>query len=424
MNHKPIEPKNIFTATPEGLCTLPWSGLTINPDGHMVVCCSSVEPPIKHISEVEDLQTFFRESLEYRGIRECFINNEFPTECFTCRYKKSRGLKVQMDGWPRTVVPNNVPPRNLNNEQMPILYLDLSVSNVCNQTCVMCGPLYSSKWFELENNIKKEIANNKNTDMAQIYIGGREGRGGFNDAPKLLSISEHDFQKILKILPTVEVIQLKGGEPLVEKRNLQIMKETSKYKTPPKIQITTNLSVMSDEAWNAIENYPKGKLSISVSIDGVNQQFEWIRGGSFQKTMGNIERLCRTGHYLQVRMSPTLHASFNLGEQIKNVYDNTNIQRIELGLVTSPMYASARLIPPALLQDAQDKTREAIQYYEKKGMRIHDHGWFSIKSLDKHHNSYDHFVLQANVWAKFFNKQRGINIQDHVPELKSFLTLD
>jgi MoaA/NifB/PqqE/SkfB family radical SAM enzyme len=418
-----IPTQTAFTATPDGLCTLPWSGLTINPDGNIVVCCSSVVPTIKHISEVENLQTFFRESLEYQGIRQSFIDNEFPKECFTCRYKKSRGLKVQMDGWPKSIIPNNVPPRNLNNEQMPILYLDLSVSNVCNQTCVMCGPLYSSKWFDLENKIRAEIAENKNSDMKQMYIDGREGRGGFNDAPKLLSISEKDFQKILKILPTVEVIHLKGGEPLVEKRNLQIIKETSKYKTPPRIQITTNLSVVSDEAWNAIENYPKGKMNITVSIDGVNRQFEWIRGGNFQSTMNNIERLCKTGHRVHVRMSPTLHASFNLGEQIKNVYDNTSIRQVEIGLVTSPMYASTRLIPPALLKDAQDKTKEAIQYYEKKSMKIKDHGWFSIKSLFDH-DTYDKFLTQANAWTKFFNKQRGINIQDHVPELKSFLKLD
>lgn len=422
MNQNQYRSKLNIKAKPDRLCTLPWSGLTINPDGNLVVCCSSVKPVIKHISEIEDLQEFFTRSIEYMEMRQQFQNNVFPKYCFTCEFKKSRGLSAPIDTWTLGTVPDNDPPKNLHDSGMPILYLDLSLSNVCNQTCTMCGPLYSSKWYDLEKKIQKE-----KTGIESIE--GREGRLIEGEKASLHRLSEQDFQKILKVLPTVEVIQLKGGEPLVEKRNFVIMAEAARQKAPPRISITTNLSIVSDDAWRAIEEYPKGRLNITISLDGIGKQYEWVRGGDYNLTMKNILRVCKTGHRICARMSPTLQSSFNIPEQIATISDNTDIKQIQIGLVTSPMYASNRLIPQNMLSDLQDKLKDTISYYNSKGIDVDQpDNFYKVRCIntlaDKLKMSqedaekfYQQKLYQAKLWTDFFNKQRGINIQDHVPEL-------
>jgi len=413
-----------ITAKPNRLCTLPWSGLTINPDGNLVVCCSSVKPVIKHISEIDDLQDFFTRSIEYVEMRQQFQNNVFPKYCFTCEFKKSRGLSAPIDTWTLDTVPDNDPPKNLQNSGLPILYLDLSLSNVCNQTCTMCGPLYSSKWYDLEKKIQKE-----KTGIQSIE--GREGRLIEGEQASLHRLSEQDFQKILKVLPTVEVIQLKGGEPLVEKRNFTVMSKSAKQKNTPRISITTNFSIVSEDAWRAMEDYPRGKLNITISLDGIGKQYEWVRGGDYSATMKNIERICRSGHRICARMSPTLQSSFNIPEQIQTIYDNTDIRLVQVGLVTSPMYASNRLIPQHVLEEQQARTKDTVEYYTKKGMEVDQPDNFykvrcintladKLKMTQKQtEDFYQKKLQQAKLWTDFFNKQRGINIQDHVPELKT-----
>jgi MoaA/NifB/PqqE/SkfB family radical SAM enzyme len=422
---------------PRGLCTLPWSGLTINPVGNMVVCCSSRIPIIRHISEVEDLQTFFRESVEYQGIRQSFLNQQYPKECYTCKAKQSRGLPPMMEGWPRSIVPRNDPPRNLNSAEMPILYLDLSVSNVCNQTCIMCGPLYSSKWGELESRIQQRLQTQPDEALQQV-LAQTEGQQELSynllqlqrrtaraDAPRLLSITDQDFQKILNILPTLEVIQLKGGEPLIERRNLEIINRAGALPRPPHIQITTNLSRMSESAWSAIERYPRGKIGLTVSIDGVGRQFEWIRGGDYEQTVSHCNRLGRTGHRLQVRISPTLHSSMNLAEQLQAVADRTVIRNIQIGLVTTPGYATPGLLTETLLNRAQQRARDTVRALGSQGVIVKDHGWFQMRPItpetDPRHELWMH---QARVWTRCFNEMRGFEIETLVPELQELFATE
>lgn len=412
-----------ISSKPGKLCELPWSGLTINPDGNLVVCCSSVNPVIKHISKVDDLQKFFTNSIEYNSMRQQFKNNVFPKYCFTCEFKKSRGLSAPIDTWTADVVPNNNPPKNLSNKDMPILYLDLSLSNVCNQTCIMCGPLYSSKWYDLEKKIQKEQTGIETME-------GREGRLIEGKRLFMNKLSEEDFQKILKVLPTVEVIQLKGGEPLVEKRNFIVMSEAARQKRPPRIVMTTNLSLISKDAWKAVEEYPRGKLRINISLDGIGKQYEWIRGGDYSNTMKNIERLCKSGHSICVRTSLTLHSSFNVPEQIQVIHDNTDIRDMDIGLVTSPMYTSNRLIPQPMLEEQKSRTADAVNHYTQKGMKFHElENFYNVRCVNtladvlkmtqgETEIFYQQKLHQAKLWTDFFNKQRGIAIQDHVPELK------
>jgi hypothetical protein len=95
------------------------------------------------------------------------------------------------------------------------------------------------------------------------------------------------------------------------------------------------------------------------------------------------------------------------------------------------MYASNRLIPQHVLEEQQARTKDTVEYYTKKGMEVDQPDNFykvrcintladKLKMTQKQtEDFYQKKLQQAKLWTDFFNKQRGINIQDHVPELKT-----
>jgi hypothetical protein len=103
---------------------------------------------------------------------------------------------------------------------------------------------------------------------------------------------------------------------------------------------------------------------------------------------------------------------------------------MDIGLVTSPMYTSNRLIPQPMLEEQKSRTADAVNHYTQKGMKFHElENFYNVRCVNtladvlkmtqgETEIFYQQKLHQAKLWTDFFNKQRGIAIQDHVPELK------
>lgn len=239
-------------------CTFPSTGLTITPQGHLTSCCNMKKTPnndpwrwsFGHLSEVENLQEYFYWSDEAADWRENFSNGwQKFDQCVDClggqkHYKLSQDYKPEKG----------------------LQYLEFSTSNVCNQSCVMCSSFFSSKWKKMESLFDRKVSNP-------------------------YSFTDEDIDKIFTLLPRLEKLALKGGEPFADQKNLRIIKELTRVNPWCQLEIITNGQTISQQFLEAIEAH--GAVHIAVSIDGLGERYNWIRGGNFEQTVSTVKDISK-----------------------------------------------------------------------------------------------------------------------------------
>ena len=229
-------------------CPASRKSILINPDGKLRMCCTDRYHMREHISEIDDLEKYFY-SDRMKEIRHKMDKEGIDYEpCHEC---KSGRASFVMDGY---INRHKKDPSTVNIE-----YVEITPSNICTQTCVMCIPEYSSKLTSLWK--KNNISNYKN------YV-----------------MPEKDFNKILKIVPMATTVFLKGGEPFADVRNLRILNKLAEVNPYCNVSIVSNMHTITPESMQIIKKIPN--LKVYASIDGVGKVYDWIRGGNFNNLHG------------------------------------------------------------------------------------------------------------------------------------------
>ena len=253
-------------------CTFPWTGMLIDPAGYLTLCCA-----IKgsgqgkyfggvHIDDVDDLTEFFN-GPQYTQARKDFEwGYEYVPECIECILQNKNGQRPAAKG--SHIFDNS------NRQKGKVQYLEYTTSNVCNQKCVMCSSKFSTQWADIES------------------IFGRKSY-------PTQSLSDKSIDKIIKILPDLQQIHVKGGEPFADMKNLRVLEALAEVNPKCKVTMTTNVSMIPKkfiEFFKKIEN-----ANLVASIDGLGKRYEWIRGSSWEKTEDNMKHFAQeTGKLFSV----------------------------------------------------------------------------------------------------------------------------
>ena len=373
-------------------------GLTINPDGRIVLCCVSTQKELAHISDIKDLNEFYNSSL-LNEIRETMKSGSLPEDwCFSCINWRKNGERAAIDDWVKLEIEWN--PDDV--EYHTINFLEFAPSNICNQNCAMCGSVYSSKWIEWDNDAIEDGLTFRFKKPWHSYV--------TNFHNEVWSMDDKDLQKIYDVLPNVRRINLKGGEPFADKRNYDLIRHCIKLKNPPVIAATTNFSSIPNEIMDLICDYPKFRMG--VSIDGTDKVYEWVRGASYKQTIDNCHTYMKRSDngMLVVTATPTIYTLYSLDDYMLEM-KSLGFKRMQFMSCTSPKYVSV-------------EAEENIEHYNEKYKRF-------LASYDKVHirnpenlykRKYDVSIKKSHVrdWIEFMNKKRGFDIRDHVLELNKF----
>jgi len=373
-------------------------GLTINPDGRIVLCCVSTQKELAHISDIKDLNEFYNSSL-LNEIRETMKSGSLPEDwCFSCINWRKNGERAAIDDWVKREIEWN--PDDV--EYHTINFLEFAPSNICNQNCAMCGSVYSSKWIEWDNDAIEDGLTFRFKKPWHSYV--------TNFHNEVWSMDDKDLQKIYDVLPNVRRINLKGGEPFADKRNYDLIRHCIKLKNPPVIAATTNFSTIPNEIMDLICDYPKFRMG--VSIDGIDKVYEWVRGASYKQTIDNCHTYMKRSDngMLVVTATPTIYTLYSLDDYMLEM-KSLGFKRMQFMSCTSPKYVSV-------------EAEENIEHYNEKYKRF-------LASYDKVHihnpenlykRKYDVSIKKSHVrdWIEFMNKKRGFDIRDHVLELNKF----
>ena len=274
-------------------CMHPFTGLATREDGAIKVCCKS------HV--VGDITSNSLEEIwnnnNMKRIRKQVLNNEWPDECLPCRRIEESGAESLRTRHIKGDIPEariNLYPNVLDklNSDYTMSFdfpsMELKLNNLCNLKCRMCHPVDSTSWNDweqVEDYYKKE--NNALIPIIEKY---NLKRKPYLDEFKDNSNFWNDFKKLL---PHFRRLEFAGGEPLMDPQHYDILEMMKPYASQCQIKYATNLNMLGKGSRTVHEYWPHFKnIAVNVSIDGMRDSYEYIRGnGNYDTLINNIREI-------------------------------------------------------------------------------------------------------------------------------------
>ena len=375
-------------------CYIPFHGFCIDPSGFLTYCCMDnlkANWPDKkrvygrtHIEDVEDLQEWWEST--YEPVWETYIKNEQDSlnPCHRCFSKDAmKGKRPVKESYESNLKSGKIK-WDFDFSSPKVKFLEYTVSNICNQMCVMCSGRCSTQWHDFDEQF---------------------GR----DKGKLTRISNKSIQKIKKLVPNLNIIFVKGGEPFADTKNMEILEYVAETNPNCLIKMTSNIQSISKKHFKILKKLKN--LKIHASIDGVDEIYNWIRGGDFKQTVENAKKIYyECGHKIQPTTAITIYNFFSLNKIIDYFNDKPYVSWQHCyNVVAWPKWSSIMHIPENIFRKTIYNYKTSLFKYEKVTIG----NLFTVES-----NFEQHTINQSKRYTETMNDIRGFNITDYVPELK------
>jgi hypothetical protein len=266
-----MTPKDMFTNPV--FCPMPWTGLMYNFDGKVKNCIRSDES----IGNIKDTPIEEILSGKTNTTRQSMMLDRLPpANCKPCHDlevgKNSFDIISDRKFYIREL--KQIPINTYRPDNFELHTIDVRWTNLCNQSCVYCGPEFSSRWAS-ELGIKQTFPTDQQRADFKEYI--------FNHAHQL----KH--------------VYMAGGEPLLIKENLELLELLAKTNPGVNLRINTNLSKVDTRIFDLICSFKN--VQWIVSLETLNHEYEYIRfGGSWHDFLDNLLTIKQLGHKISFNM--------------------------------------------------------------------------------------------------------------------------
>jgi MoaA/NifB/PqqE/SkfB family radical SAM enzyme len=246
----------------DALCTLPWIGVFVNPNGTIKNCAIVTEALGNiHNTPIEEILT----GTTNVTIKTDMLNHVRHTRCNACyKVENLSDNSFQTHSSSNRSWYKKYGIKNLDLYDSPdnfkLKILDLRWRNTCNLACVYCGPDLSSKWADELNNTDYTINEN---------------------------ILEKNKKYIFDQIDTIDHVYLAGGEPLLIKENLELLNLLADRNPNVEIRINTNLSVVDNKIFKKLLTFKNVKWT--VSVEAADNEYNYIRyPGNWDRFYSNL----------------------------------------------------------------------------------------------------------------------------------------
>jgi len=266
-------------------CVAPFLQITTHPLRSFSPC-----PYLGGTTWAPNYQTIFESwnSPELESLRADFLSNVKSPICSRCWDEESHGKKSlrlrmwdpvnQTSDYPMLQNPDTV--ASVLNDISTGEYrrgpklLSIKNGNVCNAKCRSCHPGDSSRWI---------------ADAAKLTQA--TGKTIYRIDVKEVNWTDDQIQEILLLSEHLTRLELFGGEPTYNKKVINLLNQIVEAGHSSHIDLYINTNGSSDIVDRIPLLHQFHSVEIGVSIDGVGDQFEYIRHGvSYEKLVSNIKR--------------------------------------------------------------------------------------------------------------------------------------
>jgi len=162
-----------------------------------------------------------------------------------------------------------------------VKYLELNLGNTCNLACRMCSVGASIKWFDEHREIHDDSGGHSDDGVYKKWV--REYYKSYEDTSSFWDEMENE-------LPNVTYIDMYGGEPMLVKKQWEILKKSIQlgYSKNQELHFNTNGTIYKKEYIDILKEFKR--VVISFSIDAIGDRFNYIRHhGDWNKVKNNVE---------------------------------------------------------------------------------------------------------------------------------------
>ena len=382
-------------------CIRPFNSVVISTDGAITPCCQFISKDfnIKNIN----IENYWNSNY-LKNLRQKFLNDEKPTECQNCWRKEIDNFeshRMESNSSYKAIFKNNYE-RNLKYIKKHNLSfpedIEFSITNICNLACQMCSGEYSSKLL-IENN----LLNFENLKQDNYNFNKEIDR-------TIQEIMKHDLK----------LLNLRGGEPLVNKIIIGLIKELTLNKKAENmtLHITTNGTTCNKKILDLLCKFKD--VRIMFSIESVGKYNDYLRYPSnWEKIEKNIIEFKKlTNGYLYINTVVQNLNILYLEKLIDFAYANDIF--LNFDILKSPHYLEYKNLPLNLLEQSYEKLKniEKVKLTHTKNIDK------TILLLKKTIDSYkydDKKFFEFSDMIKKRDKHRKISIADYMPEIYNII---
>ena len=322
-----MTPKDVLTNP--YFCPMPWTGLMYNFDGSVKNC-------IRSSTELGNIQDHAIENIllgTNNTAKQQNILAGNPAEgCNTCYDLEhgKQGFDIISD---RIFYIREFKKTSLDTYQVDnfnLQTIDVRWTNLCNLACVYCSPRFSSRWAD-ELDIKSKQPSVQQQEQFKEYIYKHAGQ--------------------------LQHVYLAGGEPLLMKENLELLKQLN---PDVNLRINTNLSKVDTGVFDAVCQFKN--VHWTVSVETLSEEFEYIRfGHRWSDFLENLKTIARLEHKISFNMLWFLlnyDTVFDCVDYLKSQGFHNN--SFVIGPLLTPDYLNIRHLPNHVLNLLKTKLESRI----------------------------------------------------------------
>lgn len=374
---------------PEHFCIAPFQSIRQNAYGRNSPCAFGAGE--WHHSNLTALERW--NSPELNALRKEFIAGGKPKICHRCWDEEASGKKslrqrqyeyfpndynefIKTGQWmagPKTAV--------------------FKTSNVCNLACRSCGG-WDSNTYAKEGQYYAQLYNTKIDNKVH------------NRFIPLLPAKHMDFMQYTEIADNLEKIDFFGGEPFLNTTQLDLLEYLADNGLSKKITLfystncTNHPTARLKKAWNKFK-----RVEISMSIDGTQDRFEYLRWPGKWSTAVEV-----MDHILDLKntLDTEVYTMAGLTYSLLNMLDADNIHSwltkhigpVYVNMVNYPDYLSLHCAP----EHVKSVVKQSIKNTEVLGY---------LDLRESNPTTWKQFII----WAKRQDLYRKQNLETVAPEL-------
>ena len=368
-------------------CVLPFIHLHVNEKNDVKLCCLADGKTVGKYSKDFD----FVNNPELQEVRRAMLAGERVEHCQTCyKYEDGGTDSSRLRDTQEWVTKLNI--TDIQQTPTELIYYDIRNDNLCNLSCRMCNPQFSSQ-------------------LAKEY---NELGWGWEIEPMSFGFTD------VVDLNTAKKIYVAGGEPSLMPEFRKFLKRAiDENKTDIEIRMNTNATNLNKEYRALLSKFTN--LNIVCSIDGYNQINKYIRWpADWETIVENIRGL----------LTITPNVAFNVTVGIWNI---SNLSQLvfffDKEFPTCPVLLNQIMYPPHQMLTAFPDKAVALTDLEKlkQAKRYTTDESFKSK-VDFYIASMTNSSPDLKVLEDFFkfndrlDESRNVKLADYIPELEKCRT--
>jgi molybdenum cofactor biosynthesis enzyme MoaA len=208
-------------------------------------------------------------------------------------------------------------------------------------------------------------------------------------------------------------IYLSGGEPLLIKHNVKLLKKLVNTELP--IRINSNISQATDSNSVFVELKRFKNVLWTVSADCIEDKFNYVRhGGNWDQFLNNLKTIKTLGHDIRLNLVWFVGSVSGLTDTIKYFVQEHGITDITINQLYKHQYLRARHAPTAIKQLARTQINQLLTSGLIKNK---SNSWYNIARCT---HELETVESDPSGYVKYFDhldQLRGTNWRQVFPEL-------